>query len=178
MAPGDSEVDQLHVSAGADQHVVRADVAVDDVEREAVCAHRVVRVVQGAGRVGDDLRRELGRHELALAFVLEADGHQVEAGHVLHRQVVDALVVPEVEDAGDARVVELGQQRGLVEEHPDEVAIGAQVRMGALDHAEAAGPLGEEDICHSSDADPPVEEVASQLLGHRLVRLPLFEASP
>jgi hypothetical protein len=163
---GHAEVDQLHLAGGRQQDVVRGDVAVDEVERLAVAPDGLVRVVQRPGCVGHQLGAQLRRDELAQPLVLEADGHQIEARHVLHRQVVGAVELPQIVDLGDARVAQLGDQRGLVEEHPQELGVGDEVSVGPLDDADAPGAAGQKDVCHAPGPDAPGQQIWAQHLRH------------
>ena len=66
-------------------------------------------------------------------------------------------------------MVQLCSQLGLVEEHPHEALLVAEVRADALEHhglLEAFRPhlAGEEDLRHSADGDAIEEKVFSVLL--------------
>jgi hypothetical protein len=100
--------------------VLRADVAVHDVERLAVDASAAVRVREALERPHDELHRSFGLELLARLRRRARDRRQVLTGEVFHRDVVGARVLTEVEDLHDVGVRELNNDARLVEEHLDE----------------------------------------------------------
>jgi len=65
---------------------------------------------------------------------LAHDAAQVLAVHELHGDVVGAADLTQVVDLRDVRVVEVGRDAGLVQEHLDELGVVRQVREDPLDH--------------------------------------------
>jgi len=169
---GDAEVDQLHLALERDEDVLRADVAVDEVELAAGLVALVVRVVEALADLHDDEAGLRHRHRLALGAAAIEDRAQVAAVDVLERDVVAAIDDAEVEDLGDVRVVQLHRDLRLVDEHLDELFVLRDVRKDALHGDEAlealdAVRLGPEDLRHPADVDPLEEVVLAE--GNRLL---------
>jgi hypothetical protein len=66
--------------------------------------------------------------------------------------------MPQIVDLGDARVAQLSDQRSLVEEHAQQLGVGDQVRVRALDDALASGAAHQEDIRHAAGSDAPSQQ--------------------
>ena len=150
----DAEVDEHDAAVGHDQ-VLRLDVAVDDV--------LLVDVVQRLARLAaplDDLvdrqpGRALGREAVVEALALDQ----------LHDDVVVAGVAEVVDDAHDARVVELGQQPRLDLEARDVRRVEQ-----ALDGDEAPGLAVERavDRAHRAARDGALDRVMAAHHGSRI----------
>ena len=150
----DAEVDEHDAAVGHDE-VLRLHVAVDDV--------LLVDVVQGLARLAaplDDVlhrqpRRALGREPIVQALALDQ----------LHDDVVVAGVAEVVDDAHDARVVELGQQPRLDLEARDVRRV-----QQALDRDEAAGLAveGAMDRAHRAAGDGGLDRVMAAHHGSRI----------
>ena len=63
---GDAEVEDARDAVGADEHVLRRDVAVDEPERRAVLAARLVGRVKAAERAGEDRDGDVRRHAVGM----------------------------------------------------------------------------------------------------------------
>jgi hypothetical protein len=113
----DAEVEQLHGAVEADHDVRWRDVAVDDAERHAVAVASLVRVIEAGRRARDDGERELERDPRPLTAALREQRAQVLPVHVLHREVVDAGVLANLEHLRDVLVIERSREPRLVEEH-------------------------------------------------------------
>ena len=141
---GDAEVEQLDVAVVRQPHVRRRDVAVDDVERAAVGVGERVREVQALGDPRRDEHRV--RHRDALLRLLAAAQHlrQVAAADVLHRDVVAALVLADLDGLDDAAVLEHHRELALAVEHVDEARLARELRPHHLDREQplAAGLAG------------------------------------
>ncbi len=161
---GDAEVDQLHVAAEADHHVLRADVAVDDAQRLARRVLRHVGVEQPLAQARDEPRGDARRHHLALLLLLLQQAAEIDTVHPLHRDEGRAVEVPQLEELDDARVVQRRRDARLVEEHADELGLLREVREDALEHhhAVAARVLGEEQLRHAADGEPLEQQVRAE----------------
>ena len=143
------------------------DVAVDEVQLLAVEPHPPVRVVEGVGDLRGDEERELDRERVALLGRRLQDGAEVLALHVLHRDVVVGVFLPEVVDVDDVVVGQLRRQLGLVDEHRDEVIVVGHVREDPLDgddllEAFLAAHPGLVDLGHPAGGDLLEELVAAE----------------
>ncbi len=171
---GDAEVGELYQPLAAAEHVVRADVAVDDVQRPAVLdAHLPVCVVQPEGRLGQHPQGDAQR-DAAVAVALDAgQGGQVAAVHVLHGDEVRPLVAAELEDLHHVWVAQLGRDARLVQQHLGHVLHLGVLGQQPLDHHHAPDPgqpllAGQEYLGHAPLADPAYHAVvaAYHLAGH------------
>jgi hypothetical protein len=91
---------------------------------------------------------------------------------VLHGDPVGVVVLAEIEDLRDVRVVDARGDAGLVEEHVDELVVLDEVRVDALDRdplLEAAGPVHAREVHarHAADADLVDDAVATEEEGPR-----------
>ena len=165
--PGGAEVDQLGRAAGRDDHVVGAEIAMDEAQR-AVPVAELVNVVQRLADVDQDVQRGGDRQEIAARehpLVREA---QRDAGDVLHGDEVAPLELTEVEDVGDVRVAERRRQRRFIDEHLDEIRAPGQLRQHRLDDdplLEPAHPLelGAPDLGHAARRQPRVDLVSAEV---------------
>ena len=114
----DPEVGDLDRAAAREQHVLRLEVAVRDA-----LALRVSEPGEHALDDAADLRQLEPAHELA----------QRAARDVLHRDVGDAVVLEEVEQRDDVRVVERGRQPRLAHEALRERRVAA-LEIEPLEH--------------------------------------------
>src|SRR5690606_30130623 len=172
---GDAEVDELDLALERDQHVLRADVPVNQVELAAGLVALVVRVVQALAHLHDDEAGLGDRHRLAglargAAAALPAaveDRAQIAPVNVLEGDVVVVVDHAEVEDLSDVGVFELDRDLRLVDEHADELLVRRNVGKNALDRdqpleaLDAVG-LGAEHLGHAADVDPLEEIVLAE----------------
>jgi hypothetical protein len=100
------KADQLHVAAAVDQDIGAAEVQVEDRDRASVGGLCGMREVQGPQDLGDHEGRQLERERLPAAPQLPRDPGQIAAIDRLSRQVGGLLVLVEVDERGDARVLE------------------------------------------------------------------------
>ena len=86
---------------------------------------------------------------------------EVAALEELHGHVDEAVLLAEVEDGDDVRVVELGGRLGLALEAAAEVGLGGEGRGDRLDRDEAVQErvLGLVDLAHRALADLPDDPV-------------------
>ncbi len=172
---GDAEVEHLGRPVVGDEEVLRAHVAVDDVERLPGKVLLLVRVVEPRRRVDHDPQRQLDREALApLLAALEHVG-EVLPVQVLHRDEVGAAVLAHVEHAHHVRVGEVGGGARLVEEHLHEVPVAGEVREDPLHHHQLLEALQpglprEEHLGHAALGELPQQGVAAtdDLGGHGL----------
>ena len=160
---GDAEVDELDLALVADEHVLRRDVAVDEVQLAPLPVALVVRVVEPLADLHHDVTGQRDRQRLAAAAHAVEDRAEIAPVDVLERDEVALLDLPEVEDLGDVRVLQLHGDLRLVDEHRDELFVLRDVRQDALDRQQAlealdAEGLGLEHLGHTSHVDP-LEEV-------------------
>src|SRR5262249_19981310 len=87
---------------------------------------------------------------------------EAAAGHQLHGEVVLSLVLPDLVDGDDARVVKRGDGLGLVAESPQLVVAGEQP---GLDHLEGDGPVE----AYLTGLVVDAHAAAPQLAGDRVV---------
>ena len=133
----DAEVDELRGPADRDEEVLRGDVAMDDTERIAVVAVKLVSRMQATTRIGDDAQRNAhgergpGRADVAIQLPQRLTVDQ------LHRIVEEPAVLADLEDARDVLVIDLRGDLRLVEEHVAELAIVRVRREDGLQRDEA-----------------------------------------
>ena len=138
---GDAEVGQLDLALIADQHVVRADVAVDDAQRLAV-ARLGVRVGQRAADAGGDVQAERGRPDDARRVRALQDLLEVPAVDQLQRQEVAPAGDAQVQHLRDVAVLQAHRDVRLVEHHVAELRIGRIRRQDPLEDDRLLEPLG------------------------------------
>ncbi len=142
---GEAEIEDLHLAGRLDVDVRRLEVAVDD----AAGVGEAEPVAQLHHQVEPPQQRTEGAAPYRLA--------EVQALHELHRHVGESgLVVPEVVDRDDVRVVELGGGLRLALEALAELRVGGERRRDGLDRDEAVEErvVRLEDLAHRTLADP------------------------
>ena len=108
----------------------------DDAERAAVEVCERVRVMQPRERVGDDARAD-DRLEGRVALLTSAhDAVERLPLQILHRDVVDAFVLPHLVGVDDVRMVQARGQSGLVQKHRAKALVVGETRAEALDDGE------------------------------------------
>ena len=146
----------------------------DEAEELAVLAAELVGRVQAVRRVGAHAGGELHGHALASLLHAAHDLAERLAVEVLHGDPVGVVVLAEIEDLGDVRVVDAGRDPRLIEEHVDELIVLDEVRVDALDGdplLEAAGPIHarQVDARHAADADLVDDAIAPEKEGTGLL---------
>ena len=157
----DPEVGHLEAAVGADDDVVRLDVAVHDpvAVRERECAQDLARVL--------DRDRDRGRP------VADEQLLQRAPFEVLHRDVVRPLRVAAVEDRDDVRMVEARGALRLAAEALDELLVGGMPLVQQLQRHVPAQflVLGEVHVGHPARAElaldhiAPVEDTVDERVG-------------
>ncbi|CAM4290676.1 hypothetical protein COSO111634_36060 [Corallococcus soli] len=162
---GDTEVDDLDLALVAQQHVVRRDVAVDDVQRRAAAVRARVRVVQPPAHLHRDEDRD-GNGQGGHATLDGALEDTVEglAVHELHGEEVLAVHAAEVEDLGDVAMGERGGDARLADEHGDEGLVVRVLGEDLLDEDRLGHPGG----AHQLRA-PRLRHAAPAQPGHQLI---------
>jgi len=110
-------------------------------------------VVEPRGRAGHDREREIERDARAVRAGLREQAAHVLPVHVLHREVVDAVLLPDLEHLRDVLVVERGREPRLVEEHLHGRDVVRALGRDQLEHDVAleradAGGAPDVDACH------------------------------
>ena len=165
---GDAEVDDLDLAVIADEHVLGADVSMDDAERPPVVVHLGVGVMQARGQLHADEGDEIkGDRELKIG-ALDQDLVQVFAVDELHGDVIDVFDSPEIEGLADVHMGELDRDLGLIDQHVDELLVRAVFgvdhleREQLLDGPHADGPR-QMDLRHPADGDALDQVVLAEL---------------
>ena len=148
--PGDAEVGELHRAVRHDEDVGRLDVAVHHpglvrgAERQRGLAH------DRADPLG--LERALALHQR----------RQRLAGHELHDEVGEVVVLAVVEDRRDVRVAEVRGVEGLAAEPPREdlLLVGAGSQHLDGDRPREHGVVGLPDVAHAPGRDARGQRVA------------------
>ena len=128
------EVDELGLTLRGHEDVVRADVAVDHVQRLTVRSCERMRMMERSGDVAAHLEQDLKGHGFVAGQRCAGEAAQVAAVEVLHREVPDVPRLTESLHAHGVWVVEPSRQARLILEHRDEVVVISQVGEDALDH--------------------------------------------
>lgn len=162
----DAEVHDLRDAAVEDEDVLRGHVAVNDVRGPPVLRAQLVRVVQAARRVAHDARRDSRIHAARPGHPPREPFERL-AVEVLHREVVGAVGLPEVEHRADVGVIELRREARFVEEHFDEAPVLGDVRMNDLDRDPLREPgfgleLREVDGGHPPRCDAIAQPIAAE----------------
>ena len=139
-----------------EQDVVGLDVAVQDAA--------FVDGDEGVTDIGGDRQGEsFGQHA---ALVDEAA--QGWAGDVFDREVVLAVVLVDLDQAGDVGVADLGEEAGLLEESLEHFRLTGELRQERLDGDDTAirVVLGAVDLAHAAGAELLEDAEAAETLAH------------
>jgi len=128
----DAEIGDARDPVLADEHVLRRDVAVDEMERAAGVVHQLVGCMQPFERVDHDAQRNLGRKWTSLPGQASDQGVQREPVHELHDEKQPLRTALDRERGDDVRVTNARGEPRLVEEHRDEVLLARDVRVHEL----------------------------------------------
>ena len=163
----DAEVGELHLALERDEDVVGGDVAVHEPERaghasESRCACASPRATSAATWTA----RGTPKRHAQLARPL-GDAAEVAAAHELHRDVVAAVDLVELEHLDDVGVAEARGEPRLLDEHPDEVAprgvlAADELQRDLLHDALGAGHLGAPDVGHAARGEGLDEPVLAE----------------
>ena len=149
---GDAEVEHLRLPAAGHEDVRGLDVAVDDAAG--------MRGVEGVGDLDPELEHAVERQRPARDLVL-----QRAAVEQFHDDELLALVLADVVDRADVRVVERRGDARLAAEPFERLGVGGEIGgqelqrdlaaetnvLGAVDHAHAAGAEPLEDLVMADD---------------------------
>ena len=167
----DAEVGDFHRAFEGEQDVLRADVAVDDLERLPCLVFLLVRVVEALGRFGHDPRAEPRRDVGPLRARHAHQAAEIAAFDELHReeQAVVAEVL-ELVDLYDVRVIEARREVGLFDEHRPEPPRAAVRRQDPLEDEDLERPLRaallrEKHLRHPAGAETADDLELRDLLG-------------
>jgi hypothetical protein len=128
---GDAEVEHPRDPVDPDHDVLRADVAVDQIERLALLVARFVRRLQPPERPRERRRRDSRGQPPARTGAREP--RQRLAVHVFHREQEFAVLLDHVDDGHDVRVTHPRHQPRLVEQHRHQLGIVAVRAVQPLD---------------------------------------------
>nr|WP_237244589.1 hypothetical protein [Sorangium cellulosum] len=104
----------------------------DEADELAVAAAQLVRRVQAERRLGDDAERDRERDAAARLALAENEVERLAVDE-LHHLIEDAVLLARIDGLRDVRVVDLRDERGLVQEHRLEVGVVAQLGAQQLD---------------------------------------------
>ena len=153
---GDAEVDDLHAARKADEDVLRADIAVHDVERLAADIAGAVGVIKAERGLHDDPHADL-KWQTDPGFRRGVpELREVLAGDVFHRDVVGAVELTDVVDGDDVGVVQRRGDAGFVEKLIDELRFFREVDAQRFEDREAiehAGLASEKHLTHPALGD-------------------------
>jgi hypothetical protein len=138
----------VRVPLVVDQQVGRLEVAMEDAAG--------VGVRNRLGRLGDEAGGRAG-----VVGVAVDQGHEAAAGHELHGEVGLAVVLADLIDRDDARVVEQGDSLGLVLEAAELVVTGEE---SGLDHLQRHGSVERDLAGLVHHAHAAASELASDLV--------------
>jgi hypothetical protein len=164
---GDAEVGHLDLALVAQEHVLRADVAVDDPERSKLLVASPVGVIEPLGDLGGDVGCGRDGDRLPAAPRPREQRREVEPVHVLHRDEQRLAHAAEIEHLHHVRVREAHRELGLAHEHLDELGLPRQLRQDPLDDEDLleafdAVGLGTEDLGHPALADLLEERIPTE----------------
>ena len=131
-----AEVGQANRAIVAEQNVLRRDVSVDHAEDLAVLVLQLVGGVQALGDARDDPGGEPG---IETAVAARESDHELGEGaavHVLHRQVVETVLLAELVDTDDVGMAKADRDQRLVDEPAHRLPILGEV---LVDHLEREG---------------------------------------
>ena len=103
MNLGQAEVGDPRLIGGVDEHVLRLQVAMQGAA-----------LMGEVDRLGDDL--DVARRDSRRQRPVLHEGSEVAAGHVVHREVMLAVVLADLVDGDDVGVLQVGGGFGLAQE--------------------------------------------------------------
>src|SRR5581483_559076 len=159
LALGETEVAEDVVAVAVEEDVPGLEVPVDEPAR--------VEVAERLGERRHHVERVLGR---ARALALDAVAER-PAGEVLHDVVEAAVVAPRLDEADEARVIELGEDVDLAPEAEERLGVHGEVRPHDLEREDllrlVADPLRLEDGGRAAAPDRLEQVVAPDLARDR-----------
>ena len=174
----DAEVDHPRYAVDPDEHVLRRDVTVHDVERGAPLVARLVRRVQAGEHAREDAADDADGGRPPLRARSPKELVERLSQHEIHDQEELGLRLDHVERPDHVGVLDPHRQPRLVEEHRREVPLGEEVRVHPLDgdgarHAGAGGHATQVNGGHPAGRDRVVQRVPAkvQKRRRRLARL-------
>ena len=129
----DAEVGDAHGAVDADENVLRGHVAVDDLERDAVCRLRLVSGVEAREHVACDRRHDVERELRVRARRSAEDLREVDALDPLHHDGGRARgALDHADHADDVGVADRVGQADLVLERRDAARVFVEERVELL----------------------------------------------
>jgi hypothetical protein len=158
IGAGDAEIDDLDPSLVGDEDVVRAEVAVHDMERLLLEVTERMGVLHGLADLGDDHQRMF--HAERVVEFLGAAQHTVQilAEEIFHGDEVAAALITEIVDLHDVLMLQQGGQLGLGDEMGHHLRVVGIMRQEFFYHHQFGKALGAReaapvDFGHAADAD-------------------------
>ena len=129
----DPEIEHPRAPIGADHHILRRDVAMDDAEPFSELVARLVRGVQAVEGVANDRGRDGAGHALAaLAGAAEQLRERLTL-NVFHDEKHLATIGDHVDYRHDVRVPNAPGEAGLVKKHGRKLRVLCELRVHSLD---------------------------------------------
>ncbi len=159
---GDAEVGELDLAGARHQQVRRADVAVDQAQRQAAVVAGGVHVGQPQRGLLDHQQRQRQRQP-----PVAGQGREVAAVDVLEHDVVGAVVEAQPQHRDQVAVVQAPGDPRLVDQRALERDVADQLGQERLDRdraLEAAGALrgGQPHLGHAAAAEPAHQRIRPQ----------------
>jgi len=175
---GDPEVGELDGPVIRDHHILRGDIAVDDVERIAFGVAGFVGEGKGFCDFIDDGDGDRDRDKGVLLGHPTDNLAEVTAMNVLHRDVIIFTDLRDIVDLNDIRMIQTSGDPGFVEKLIDKVFVVREVRQDAFDRnlfckAAWAGGLGAKDLRHPALPDALFKKIRTKLDRIRFKHQPL-----
>jgi hypothetical protein len=163
---GDAEVEHPRDTVGADQDVLRRNVAMNDGEWLTARVLALVRRVEPVERARHHRRDDLRRDARAERRVAADELRERFALHVVHDDEELALHRHDVERLHDVGVPKARREARFVEEHRDELGVLRELRVEALDRnrapeADLAHETTVVNRCHAAGGNLSVHGVAA-----------------
>ena len=164
----DAEVHDLHGAVVAHQDVRGRHVPMNDVEGPPLGVGGLVRVGEPLADLADDIEHQPGARLGPPPRAVGQDAKQIRAEHVLHRDVVLPVDLPQLVDLDDVGVLQRRAHLGFGDEHLDEgpvLRVGRQDLLDDEDLLEAIRPGDTRlvDLGHPARPDLVEEDVLAEL---------------
>lgn len=129
-----AEIDDLGRAVVADDHVLRRDVAMDDLERLAGLVLEGVRVPEACGEVLDDVDRDRARDPGRPAAGTRTDARKRLSFDVLEEEERAVGILTGLRGPRDVRVLQARGEPCFLREERNGVGLGVRAELQPLDH--------------------------------------------